>query len=84
MARAIAKAETAIKSGEILEPEYSECKITCPFCHAPWSDENMRAYDLDAGDHCESGRFYAECCTVEIHCAKCKRLMYRKEGFELR
>lgn len=59
-------------------------KITCPFCHAPWSAENIRCHDLDAGDHCASGRFYAECCTIEITCHACHRLMYRKEGFELR
>jgi len=57
--------------------------ISCPFCHEPWSEANIRTYDLDAGDHCESGRFYAECCTIDITCHACKRLIYRKEGFEL-
>lgn len=59
-------------------------KILCPFCSAAWSPENIHAYDLDAGDHCESGRFYAECCTISIVCHACNRLMYRKEGFVLR
>lgn len=58
-------------------------KILCPFCSAPWSETNIRSYNLDAGDHCDSGRFWAECCTIEIVCHSCNRLMYRKEGFEL-
>lgn len=58
-------------------------RITCPFCHAPWAPENIRTYDLDTGNHCEDGRFSPECCTIEITCHACKRLMYRKEGFEL-
>lgn len=58
--------------------------ILCPFCGAAWSPENLRFYDLDAGDHCASGRFYTECVTVEIVCHACDRLMYRKEGQELR
>lgn len=66
------------------ETEGDISAITCPFCHAPWSAENIHAYDLDAGDHCDSGRFYTECCTISIVCHKCKKLMYRKEGFELR
>lgn len=61
----------------------SECRILCPFCSAPWCDENIRAYDLDAGDHCDSGRFYAECCTITITCHACGKEMYRKEGFKL-
>lgn len=55
---------------------------SCPFCHAPWSDSNVHLYDLDAGDHCNSGRYYAECCTVRIECHACEREMYRKEGVE--
>jgi hypothetical protein len=66
------------------EPGTNAVKVTshilCPFCSAPWSDENVCLYDLDAGDHCESGRFYAECCTVSIVCHACEREMYRKEG----
>ena len=58
--------------------------ILCPYCSAPWSEGNLRAYDLDAGDHCESGRFYAETVTIQIVCHACDRLMYEKEGFELR
>jgi hypothetical protein len=59
-------------------------ELTCPFCHAPWSVENLRFYNLDAGDHCDSGRFYAECVDVQIICHACDRLMYSKQGQELR
>ena len=58
-------------------------KILCPFCSAPWTEENIKTYDLDAADHCASGRFYHECCTIEITCHSCNRIMYRKEGFKL-
>jgi hypothetical protein len=59
-------------------------KILCVFCNAPWSEDNIKAYDLDAADECASGRFGPETCTIEIKCHSCGRLMYRKEGFELR
>ncbi len=58
-------------------------KIKCPFCSADWSESNVKLFDLDAGDHCESGRFYQECCTVSIVCHACDREMYRKEGTEI-
>lgn len=64
--------------------EELECKIVCPFCKAPWSDENMIVYNLDAGDQCDSGRFYPETCTISIKCHSCGREMYRKEGFGIR
>jgi len=54
--------------------------LTCPFCHSPWKEENVRVFDLDACDHCASGRFYPETCTVSIVCHACEREMYRKEG----
>lgn len=47
---------------------------------AEWSDDNIQLHDLDAGDHCQSGRFYPENCTISIVCHACKREMYRKEG----
>lgn len=59
-------------------------KILCPFCSAPWSATNIQTYDLDAGDHCDSGRFYSEQCTISIVCHECEREMYRKEGHQLR
>jgi hypothetical protein len=53
----------------------------CPFCSAPWSRDNIKIYDVDAENQCESGRFDPENCTIEITCHSCKRLMYKKEGF---
>jgi hypothetical protein len=58
----------------------AKCKILCPLCSAEWNDENLRLYDLDAADHCESGRFYPETCSVQIVCHACGKLMYEKEG----
>ena len=54
--------------------------IKCVFCSAPWSDENLMVYNIDAGDHCDSGRFYSETVSVQIRCHKCKRVMYQKDG----
>lgn len=65
-------------------PPATVAAITCPFCHAPWSDDNLHLYDLDAGDHCDSGRFWAESVSVKIVCHACKRLMYQKDGVECR
>lgn len=64
------------------DPATDQPKILCPFCSAPWSDSNLKLFDLDAGDHCDSGRFHAECCSVKIVCHACDRLMYQKDGVE--
>ncbi len=58
-------------------------ELTCPFCHAAWREENIKLYNIDAGDHCESGRFYSESCSVEIKCHACERVMYQKDGAEI-
>ena len=55
-----------------------EFKPKCIWCSAPWSDENVRIYDIDAADHCESGRFGPETACVSIGCHACGREMYRK------
>lgn len=54
--------------------------ITCPFCHAPWSEENVKVWDVDSADQCESGRFEPPTYSISIKCHSCKREMYRKEG----
>ena len=71
------------EGAEMDDKEDFKCEITCPYCHAPWSENNVRLYELDAGDHCQSGRFYKECCTIDITCHSCGKLMYRKEGQDL-
>ena len=60
----------------------TDSKILCPFCSAAWSDTNIQLYNLDAGDHCDSGRFYAENCSIKIVCHACDRLMYQKDGVD--
>lgn len=52
----------------------------CIWCSAEWSDDNIRVYDFDAADQCESGRLDPESVTVSIVCHVCNREMYRKEG----
>lgn len=54
----------------------------CIWCSAEWSDDNIKVYDFDASDHCDSGRFSPETVSVSIVCHSCKREMYRKEGAE--
>ncbi len=68
---------------ERMDENSTKCEIVCPFCKSPWSDKNIHLYDLDAGDHCDSGRYYSENCTVSIICHSCKREMYRKEGYAI-
>lgn len=60
--------------------EHIAGRMLCPFCSAPWSGDNVRVFNLDAGDHCDSGRFYSECCSISIVCHACEREMYRKDG----
>lgn len=52
----------------------------CIWCNAEWNDSNVRVFDFDASDQCESGRFEPENVTVAIVCHVCNREMYRKEG----
>jgi hypothetical protein len=52
----------------------------CVWCNAEWSDANIKVYDFDATDECESGRFGPEEVSVAIVCHACNREMYRKEG----
>lgn len=54
--------------------------ILCPFCSTPWSEENVRVWDVDSADQCDSGRFGPPTYSISIFCHSCKREMYRKEG----
>lgn len=53
----------------------------CVFCSAPWTDEMIRVYDIDASHGEGSYDFGPENqrATVDIACEGCKRLIYRKE-----
>jgi hypothetical protein len=53
----------------------------CVFCNAPWTDDMIRVYDIDAS-HGEGSYDFGpkdQQATVDITCASCKRLIYRKE-----
>lgn len=52
----------------------------CPFCSAPWDDEMIHVYDIDASHGPGSYDFGPEneTATVDITCSSCDRLIYRK------
>lgn len=56
----------------------------CVFCNAPWTDEMVRVFDIDASHGEGSYDFGPENqrATVEIICASCNRLIYRKQHSE--
>jgi hypothetical protein len=53
----------------------------CVFCNAPWTDDMIRVF---AESEDETG-YYGDCsgiettATIDVTCAGCKRLIYRKE-----
>lgn len=53
----------------------------CVFCNAPWTDDMIRVYDIDASHGEGSYDFGPEDqrATVDIICGSCDRLIYRKE-----
>lgn len=53
----------------------------CVFCNAPWTDDMIQVYDIDASHGEGSYDFGPENqrATVDITCSSCKRLIYRKE-----
>ena len=53
----------------------------CVFCGAPWTDDMVRVFDIDASHGCGSYDFGPENqrATVDITCSTCDRLIYRKE-----
>lgn len=53
----------------------------CVFCNAPWTDDMIRVFDIDASHGEGSCDFGAEDqrATVDITCTGCNRLIYRKE-----
>ena len=54
--------------------------LLCPFCSAPWTEENIHIWDVDSANQCDSGRFEPPTYSISIKCHACKREMYRKEG----
>ncbi len=55
-------------------------KILCAWCSAPWSTKNIKIWDVDGRDQCESGRFESPTYSITIKCHSCGKEMYRKEG----
>ena len=57
--------------------ENLERRPLCPYCRTEFSDENMNLYtncaEYDSGTSHEA--------VIEIHCDKCKRLVYKKDGY---
>lgn len=58
-----------------------DARPLCPFCSAPWTDDMIRVFDVDAQHGYGSYDFGPEDerATVDITCTSCKRLIYRKE-----
>ena len=53
----------------------------CPFCSAPWTDDMINVFDIDARHGHGSYDFGPEDqrATIDITCTSCERLIYRKE-----
>jgi hypothetical protein len=58
----------------------SGARPICVFCNAPWTDDMIRVYDVDASHRAGSYDVGPEDqqATVDITCTNCKRLIYRK------
>jgi hypothetical protein len=56
----------------------------CVFCSAPWTDDMIHVYDIDARHGSGSYDFgpVDQRATLDITCSTCKRLIYRKEHGE--
>lgn len=53
----------------------------CVFCNAPWTDDMIRVFNVDARHGQGSYDFGPEDerATIDITCTSCERLIYRKE-----
>ena len=53
----------------------------CVVCNTPWTDDMISIYDIDAHHGQDSYDFGPEDqrATVDITCAHCSKLIYRKE-----
>lgn len=65
------------------EESFGESRVLCPFCSTPWTNGMVKLYEQHGSDCYDSG-----CCTygtagVEIVCASCDRIIYKKEGREI-
>ena len=54
-------------------------KILCPYCNAPYTAEMLETLDICEGSYtpdCVGSTIRGK---IDIHCSKCKKLVYRKE-----
>jgi len=58
--------------------EENTLKILCPFCNEPYTAEML--IDLEEGNDCDTCGGDSADLTVEIKCANCKKIVYKKEG----
>lgn len=59
-------------------------QILCPYCSAPWSEENLKFEEISFSEGCDTCGFGAQYeVTLDIICHMCGKLMYRKEGINL-
>ena len=59
-------------------------KPICPYCRAEWTDEMVKFEDVQCSSGCETCGYGADAkFTLDIHCANCKKLIYRKEGIKI-
>jgi hypothetical protein len=60
-------------------------EIKCIWCSAPWSEENLQVYDVRVSEGCDTCGYGAGATiSIDIKCHACNRLMYRKEGLEVK
>ncbi len=56
----------------------------CPYCRAEWTDEMITFEDVSMSEGCDTCGYGSGAeFTLDIHCHKCKKLIYRKEGLSV-
>jgi hypothetical protein len=80
--RAREDASTEAEEVTVDETETADVtKILCPFCSAPWTDDMVRMLhrtEVETGYYGELEGVGVQA-LLDIHCASCERLIYRKE-----
>ena len=58
-------------------------KVTCPYCHAPWTESMLKVLNVSSSGGCDSCGWGASTnATLDITCEACGKLIYRKEYHE--
>lgn len=75
---------TARQREALTTPPKDVAHIKCGWCSAPWSDANLRLYDGYSSQGCSTcGHGSETTISIEITCHKCKKLMYKKVGYQV-